>query len=84
MTALSTSIRMEPRQSEKCEGGDIVKDAALAEGTFYQSRAAGATKRRHFFSPPDAALADAVNQDADNVEYTEEEEVAPLLMNGRL
>ncbi|KAI0664161.1 MFS general substrate transporter [Cubamyces menziesii] len=76
MTALSSSIRMEPRQSEKCEGGDIVKDAALAEGTFYQSRAAGATKRRHFFSPPDAALADAVNQDADNVEYTEEEEKA--------
>ncbi|KAI0325735.1 MFS general substrate transporter [Cubamyces sp. BRFM 1775] len=76
MTALSSSVRMEPRQGEKSEGGDIVTDAALAEGTFYQSRTAGVTKRRHFFSPPDAGLAEAVNQDADNVEYTEDEEKA--------
>ncbi|KAH9885262.1 MFS general substrate transporter [Cubamyces lactineus] len=76
MTALSSSIHMEPRQDEKLEGEGTVKDAALAEGTFYQSRTAEATKRKHFFSPPDAALADAVNQDADNVEYTEDEEKA--------
>ncbi|RPD68365.1 MFS general substrate transporter, partial [Lentinus tigrinus ALCF2SS1-7] len=32
--------------------------------------------RKHFFSPPDGALAEAVNQDADNVDFTLEEEKA--------
>ncbi|KAI0357778.1 MFS general substrate transporter [Trametes cingulata] len=72
----SHSIRSEPLPSEKVEEGPVVKDSALAEGTFHQSQVAGRAERKHFFSPPDAALAEAVNKDADNVEFTEEEERA--------
>lgn len=47
------------------------------DGTFYQSRAEADVqiRRRHFFSPLSHTLADAVNRDADMVEYTAEEEV---------
>ncbi|KAI0366510.1 MFS general substrate transporter [Pilatotrama ljubarskyi] len=70
------SIRSEPRPAEKVEEGPVVKDSALSDGTFHQSQVAGRPERKHFFSPPDAAIADAVNKDADNVEFTEEEERA--------
>ncbi|OBZ66887.1 hypothetical protein A0H81_13333 [Grifola frondosa] len=48
------------------------------EGTFHQLQVAseGKAVRKHFFSPPDGALAEAVHRDAANVEYTEEEERA--------
>ena len=49
------------------------------EGTFHQSQLVGRDARRGFFSPPDAALAEAVNQDADTVEFTEAEEASYLL-----
>lgn len=55
----------------------MVQDSTLSEGTFHQAQVAGIAKRKHFFSPPDASLAEAVNRDADNVEFTEEEEVCP-------
>ncbi len=47
------------------------------EGTFYQSRAEADVqiRRRHFFSALSHTLANAVNRDADMVEYTAEEEV---------
>ncbi|KAI9056451.1 MFS general substrate transporter [Trametes sanguinea] len=76
MSSDSPSVRMEPREGKKEDAGPVVKDAAIAEGTFHQARVAGQVRRKHFFSPPDAALAEAVNRDADNVEYTEEEEKA--------
>lgn len=72
----SSSVRSQPRPSEKVEDGPVVKDSALAEGTFHQARVSGRPERKHFFSPPDASLADAVNRDADNVEFTDEEEVS--------
>ncbi|KAI0822431.1 major facilitator superfamily domain-containing protein [Trametes gibbosa] len=72
----SPSVRSEPRPAEKTEEGPVMKESALAEGSFYQSQVIGKAERRHFFSPPDATLADAVNRDADNVEFTEEEERA--------
>ncbi|CDO68592.1 hypothetical protein BN946_scf184996.g23 [Trametes cinnabarina] len=72
----SPSLRIEPREGEKEEAGPVVKDSAIVEGTFHQAKVAGKVRRKHFFSPPDAALAEAVNKDADNVEYTEEEEKA--------
>ncbi|KAL7284659.1 hypothetical protein ACG7TL_001956 [Trametes sanguinea] len=75
MSTESPSVRVEPREGEKEDAGPVVKDAAIAEGTFHQARVAGQVRRKHFFSPPDAALAEAVNRDADNVEFTEEEEV---------
>lgn len=51
---------------------------ANPDGTFYQTQAAlepSARKRKHFFSPPPPQLAEAVNKDAETVEYTPEEEV---------
>ena len=41
-------------------------------------RSVGKAVRKHFFSPPNAALAEAVNLDADHVEFTEAEEVRSL------
>ncbi|OSD00480.1 MFS general substrate transporter [Trametes coccinea BRFM310] len=76
MSTESPSVRVEPREGEKEDAGPVVKDAAIAEGTFHQARVAGQVRRKHFFSPPDAALAEAVNRDADNFEFTEEEEKA--------
>ncbi|KAI0705499.1 MFS general substrate transporter [Earliella scabrosa] len=63
-------------ESEKLEEGPVVKDSAFADGTYHQSRVGDKPVRRHFFSPPDGTLAEAVNQDADCVEFTEEEEKA--------
>ncbi|OJT07696.1 hypothetical protein TRAPUB_1437 [Trametes pubescens] len=72
----SPSVRSEPRPADKVEEGPVmVQDSALSEGTFHQAQVAGIAERKHFFSPPDASLAEAVNRDADNVEFTEDEEV---------
>ena len=62
----------------KTEEGPVVRDSAFSEGTFYQSKVVGKAVRKHFFSPPDAALAEAVNLDADHVEFTEAEEVGSV------
>ncbi|KAI0672413.1 MFS general substrate transporter [Trametes maxima] len=72
----SPSVRSNPREDKEIEEGPVVKDSSLAEGTFHQAQVSGQAERKHFFSPPDSALADAVNRDADNVEFTEEEEKA--------
>jgi hypothetical protein len=49
------------------------------QGTFYQfSTGLRSTKRKHFFSPLDHALPDAVHKDAADVEFTPEEEVCSL------
>ena len=45
------------------------------EGTLYQSELGPKAKRKHFFSPLDAAYAQAVHKDAEFVEFTPEEEV---------
>ena len=53
----------------------------LRGGTFHQTQvqATGIGKtRKHFFSPLSSTLADAVNRDAEAVEYTLEEEVCCL------
>ncbi|EJF61842.1 MFS general substrate transporter [Dichomitus squalens LYAD-421 SS1] len=60
----------------KLEEGHAVRESALSEGTFHQSQVVGKAIRKHFFCPPDATLADAVNRDADNVEFTDAEEKA--------
>ncbi|KAI0768183.1 MFS general substrate transporter [Trametes elegans] len=72
----SSSVCAETRAVEKVEEGPVVRDSALADGTFYQSQCTGEIKTWHLFSRPDAVLAEAVNQDADNVEFTLEEEKA--------
>lgn len=59
----------------KLEDGPSVRASPHADGTFHQSQLVGRDVRRGFFSPPDAALAEAVNHDADTVEFTEAEEV---------
>jgi len=48
------------------------------DGTYYQSRAGPKVKRKHFFAPLDAAHAEAVTKDAENVVFTPEEEVCRL------
>ncbi|RPD52492.1 MFS general substrate transporter, partial [Lentinus tigrinus ALCF2SS1-6] len=69
------SVRID--EEKKLEDGmSRARDSALSEGTFYQSQVSGKPIRKHFFSPPDGALAEAVNQDADNVDFTLEEEKA--------
>ncbi|KAI0718583.1 MFS general substrate transporter [Cerioporus squamosus] len=68
------SVRIDEEKLE--EGPSRARDSALSEGTFYQSQVSGKPVRKHFFSPPDGALAEAVNRDADNVEFTEVEEKA--------
>ncbi|KAK7460853.1 hypothetical protein VKT23_008784 [Stygiomarasmius scandens] len=44
------------------------------DGTYYQSQAGPKVKRKHFFAPLDAAHAEAVTKDAENVVFTPEEE----------
>ncbi|KAI1792408.1 MFS general substrate transporter [Ganoderma leucocontextum] len=60
----------------KLEDGPSMRASAHSDGTFHQSQLVGKDVRNGFFSPPDAALAEAVNQDADTVEFTEAEEKA--------
>ena len=47
-------------------------------GIFYQreAQANGIKERKHFFSPLSSTLAEALNRDAETVEYTAEEEVS--------
>ncbi|KAJ3829483.1 MFS general substrate transporter [Lentinula raphanica] len=47
---------------------------AEREGTARQSELGPKLKRAHFFSPLDPAVAEAVNRDAETVEYTADEE----------
>ena len=63
----------------KLEDGPPVRASAHNDGTFHQSQLVGRDVRRGFFSPPDAALAEAVNHDADTVEFTEAEEASSIL-----
>ncbi|PPQ92545.1 hypothetical protein CVT25_010378 [Psilocybe cyanescens] len=46
------------------------------EGILHQSELGPKAHRKHFFSPLDPAYADAVNRDAESVEYTQDEERA--------
>jgi hypothetical protein len=56
-----------------------VTDHPNKEGTLYQSELGPKAKRKHFFSPLDAACAEAVHKDAEFVEFTPDEEV-PLFI----
>jgi hypothetical protein len=44
-------------------------------GTLYQNVIGTKAPRKHFFSPLDPTLADAVHQDAETVQYSPEDEV---------
>jgi hypothetical protein len=48
---------------------------ANKDGDYHQSQLGPKPSRKHFFSPLDPAYADAVNRDAETVEFTEAEEV---------
>ncbi|KDR77295.1 hypothetical protein GALMADRAFT_66247 [Galerina marginata CBS 339.88] len=60
-----------PDQAEKS-----VSEHTNKEGILYQSELGPKAHRKHFFSPLDSSYADAVNRDAEAVEYTAEEERA--------
>ncbi len=51
------------------------------EGTAHQSALGPKPKRKHFFSPLDSTYADAVNLDAESVEFTPEEDVRVDLLS---
>ncbi|KAF8624722.1 hypothetical protein AX17_007053 [Amanita inopinata Kibby_2008] len=53
---------------------NLEEDEARKEGTYYQSTLGPAAKRRHFFSPLDSSHAAAVHKDAENIEFSAEEE----------
>lgn len=55
-------------------------DANLAEGTFHQMQAEADPTRtwKQFFSPLPRIAADAVNKDAETVEFTPDEEVRSI------
>lgn len=56
------------------------RDADLAEGTFHQMQAEADPTRtwKQFFSPLPRIAADAVNKDAETVEFTPDEEVRSI------
>ena len=51
------------------------RDSPFSEGTYHQSQLSQDPIKKGFFTNPDAALAEAVNKDADVVEFTLAEEV---------
>lgn len=59
----------------KVEDGPVLRDSAFSEGTYHQSQLSQDALKFTLFSKPDATLAEAVNKDADTVEFTEDEEV---------
>lgn len=59
---------------EKRLSSSLPSDAEM-EGTARQNELGPKLKRAHFFSPLDPAVAEAVNKDAETVEYTPEEDV---------
>ncbi|OCH88702.1 MFS general substrate transporter [Obba rivulosa] len=64
----------ETNSTKDVEG--ISDEQGLAEGSFYQEQVGKKPRRKHFFSPLDGVLAEAVHKDATRVEYTEAEERA--------
>ncbi|KAK7042317.1 MFS general substrate transporter [Favolaschia claudopus] len=57
-------------------GSDASGSQVNKTGDHHQSQLGPKAERKHFFSPLDPAYADAVNRDAETVEYTEAEEKA--------
>jgi len=68
-----SSLREESKRST--DEVEKVLDYPNKEGTSHQSELGPKAKRKHFFAPLDPAHADAVNKDAELVEFTEDEEV---------
>ena len=73
-----SSLPEESKQS--IEEAEKVLDYPNKEGTSHQSELGPKAKRKHFFAPLDPAYADAVNKDAEFVEFTEDEEVYVVLL----
>jgi len=70
-----------PEESKQSiEEAEKVLDYPNKEGTSHQSELGPKAKRKHFFAPLDPAYADAVNKDAEFVEFTEDEEVYVVLL----
>ncbi|KAH9929023.1 MFS general substrate transporter [Epithele typhae] len=61
---------------EKVEEGPVLRDSAFADGTYHQSQLSPDAVKSGLFARPDPVLAEAVNKDADTVDFTEAEEKA--------
>lgn len=69
----------EPSETELAKDIEGASDEQVSsEGTFFQEQVGRKPKRKHFFSPLDSALAEAVHKDAGQVDYTDAEEVRIL------
>ena len=64
-----------PEGSKQSIEEEKAVDHPNKEGTSHQSELGPKAKRKHFFAPLDPAYADAVNKDAEFVEFTADEEV---------
>ncbi|KAJ6550729.1 MFS general substrate transporter [Mycena sp. CBHHK59/15] len=68
---------MEPDTDTKDrERASTISHGINAAGEYHQAQLGARPTRAHFFSPLDPGYADAVNRDAEGVEYTEAEEHA--------
>lgn len=75
----------EPVQSSSSAANDDLEKIQVstsashnAEGSYYQSQLGPKPKRKHFFSSLDPSYANAVNRDAETVEFTAQEDVCPI------
>ena len=73
ITARNADVRSESTSMKDLE--DVSNEQGLSEGTYHQKKVDMRPKREHFFSPLDSALSKAVHKDAEQVDYTEAEEV---------
>jgi len=65
-----------PQDDSKEAADSIHPEHSLKEGTLHQAKLElNKPERKHFFSQLDPAYADAVNRDAETIEYSIEEEV---------
>ena len=60
---------------QSIEEAEKALDHPNKEGTSHQLELGPKAKRKHFFAPLDPAYADAVNKDAEFIEFTADEEV---------
>jgi len=58
---------------------DLESDIGSYDGSNAQVQLGNRPARKHFFSPLDRIVAEAVKADADRVTYTEEEEVRKIM-----
>jgi hypothetical protein len=74
---MATATTSSSGNTSPVNGAQVKRTQQDAEfGTLHQNAIGDKAKRRHFFSPLDLSWAEAVHKDAEDVQYTPEEEVS--------